>query len=193
MKITDQPGLPTILVDMDGPLAGFDTHYFKLCADEGWPMDCGEHEQVHRFASKHIIDSDHRRLATERVNSSGWFRSLPVVDGAVEGLWRLHQIFNVWICTKPLEVNPTCRDEKAAWLAEHFGKEWLDRLILSPNKAMVRGDILLDDAPHIAWLEHAEWKPVIFPTPYNGQGSEWSHLPAWHWDDDLTDLLDVLR
>lgn len=193
MKITDKPGLPTFLVDMDGPLAAFDKKYFDLAATNGWPMDADLDTQVHRFASGHILDSDHRKQATAIVNSSGWFRDLPVVDGAAEGMWRLHQVANVWICTKPLEANPTCRDEKGAWLAEHFGEEWLDRLIITPNKAMVRGDLLLDDAPHIGWLEHAEWKSIIYPTPYNRTGSEWSHLPEWSWDRDVDELLDHIR
>ena len=116
-----------------------------------------------------------------------------MADGAVEGLNRLWQVAEVWICTKPLEVNPTCRDDKAKWLETYFGEDWLDRLIITPNKSMVRGDILLDDAPHIDWLEHAVWHSVIFPTTWNDEGSKWAGMPRWGWDQDVTELLRLIR
>lgn len=39
----------------------------------------------------------------------------------------------------------------AQWLVEHIGDGWDRRLILTPDKSLVVGDILLDDAPKHEW------------------------------------------
>lgn len=183
---------PTFLLDMDGPMAGFDNRFFDLCDEFGWPYDCTRETQIHRFATDHL-SREHAKLARAEVNRPGWFRSLPVTPGAQEGLPKLARVADVWICTKPLEANPACRDEKAAWLVEHFGREWERRLIITPDKSMVRGDILIDDAPHPDWYERASWLPVIFRMPWNGVGSKWDDQPTWSWGDPVSELLRIIK
>lgn len=174
----------TLLMDMDGPLAGFDARFFAMCDENQWPCDF---TRFHRFATDHLSD-EHARLARIEVNKSGWFRSLPPTPGAQEGLTKLEKYADVWVCTKPLEANPTCRDEKAAWLVEHFGKRWEKKLIVTPDKSMIRGDILLDDAPRPEWYARASWTPVIFTMPWNGEGSQWGDRPHWTWGDPYSEL-----
>lgn len=183
-------GKPVVLVDMDGPLADFDRRFYDLCSERGWPMHSTFETQCHRFATDCMTEKAHAKAARAEVDSSRWFLDLPVVDGAVDGLHKLAEVADVWICTKPLEANATCRDDKAAWLGRHFGERWLPRLILAPDKSMVRGHVLLDDAPKPAWFPLAAWRPVIFPTAWNGSGSEWEGLPRWSWVEDPEALLE---
>lgn len=182
---------PIVLLDLDGPIADFDARFFRRCADEGWPMDCAPAGQRHRFATDHVIDKEHQRLARAMVNTPGWFADLPVVDGALDGLRELAGVADCWLASKPLEANPTCRDDKAAWVARELGDEWVRRLIITPDKSMVCGSVLLDDAPYLDWLPVASWRAVIFPMPWNGPDSKWGHLPRWGWGDPVGDLLDV--
>lgn len=181
---------PVLLCDMDGPLAEFDALFFERVLERGWQIECTFAERRHRFATDHMVDEAERRLARLMVHEPGWFASLPVQDGAVDGLNELAKYAEVWICTKPLEENPTCRDEKAAWLEQHFGEKWVRRLILAPDKSLVHGQVLLDDAPKPAWFPRATWAPVIFPTPFNGPDSQWATLPRWTWGDDPLVLLE---
>lgn len=183
---------PIVLVDQDGPLSGFDSGFWEMCAREDITLDCLLHEQRHRFATDHIPDRVQRERAREIVNSPGWFASLPVVEGSVEGLNELAEVAEVWICSKPLDANPTCRDEKAAWLAETYGDEWASRLILAPDKSMITGHILLDDAPKLSWLPRAQWMPVIFSMSWNGVGSDWERLPHWDWTEDIATLINYV-
>ena len=181
---------PTVLVDMDGPLADFDAAFYALCHASGWEMHSTLQTQCHRFATDCILDRKHARLAREFVNSSRWFLDLPVTTGAIDGINELAEHADVWICTKPLEANLQCRDDKASWVRRVLGEEWERRLILTPDKSLVRGDILLDDAIKLHWLNTAEWEPVVFPTPWNGCGSDWDGLRSWKWGDPIADLLD---
>lgn len=185
-----EPALPIVLVDLDGPLADFDRYFFARCAEHGWELDVSLSDQTQRFATAHMPDVGHRKLAREMINTAGWFAELPVTPGAVDGLHRLSLVADVWLCSKPLEANPTCRDDKAAWIRRNFGEEWEYRLILTSDKSMVRGTYLLDDAPHPEWFPLASWLPVIFPTSWNGRGSKWFGIPRWGWDNP-TPLLNM--
>lgn len=189
-----------ILVDMDGPLAHFDAAFYALCEDLGAPMHSTLETQCHRFATDCITDSWLKRKAREHVNNTDWFRQLPVVDGAIDGINALAarpEVEDVFICTKPMEANKTVHSAKAAWVTEHLGIEWARRLIITPDKGMVRGSVLLDDAPKSAWFHRAEWVPVIYPTPWNAPGSEWSRKegcsndPRWSWSDPMDDLIEI--
>lgn len=178
-----------ILLDMDGPLAAFDEHAFAHCGENGWTVDVeGPHAQTARYMTDHVADPNHRRALRKIIDSAGWFRSLPVTAGAIEGVAALEAAgHDVWVCTKPLEVNPTCRDEKGAWLAEHFPH--LERkLIIAPDKSLVMGDILIDDAPKPEWFPAANWEPIIFDAPYNREGTPWEDCMRWSWGDDVDDL-----
>lgn len=181
--------LLTILVDLDGVVADFDAKFYRRCAEEGWEMHSSLETQCHRFATDCIPNLGERAKARRMVDTEpGWFRDLPVIDGAVEGLHALAGRAEVWLCSKPLEAQATCRDDKAAWVVEHLGAEWERRLILAADKSMVRGDILLDDAPHPEWFGRASWVPVIYPAPWNGEGSKWEGLPRWRWGDPFEAL-----
>lgn len=189
-----------VLVDMDGPLADFDKEFYLTCAAGGYLMHGGAVNidnrcDQHRFATDCIDLRAHREAARAIVDHTRWFMDLEPTAGAQEGLERLSEQAEVFVCSKPLEANRWCRDDKAAWLKKHFGKHWVSRLILAPDKSMVRGDILLDDAPKARWLSRAEWRPVIFPTAWNGVGSKFSSktglddFQRWSWGDGIDRLL----
>lgn len=178
-----------LLLDMDGPLADFDVHGWQLCGDLGHTFDvAGPHEQTARYFTEHMPVSAHRRQARRLIEAAGWFRSLPVTPGAKDGVALLLDAgVDIWVVTKPLEDNPTCRDDKGAWLREHF--PMLERrLILAPDKSLIHGDVLLDDAPKLEWLSTSTWRAVIFACPFNGPGSVWDGFPRWSWGDPVEAL-----
>lgn len=177
-----------LLLDMDGPLADFDRHFYRRCIDEGYTFDVdGPEWQQHRYFTEHIPNRAERRRARAMVDAPGWFAELPVTPGAVEGVDGLLAAgIDVWVCTKPLEVNPTCHSDKAQWIARHF-PALTERLIIAPDKSMVIGDVLLDDAPKPEWFERAAWTPVIFPAPFTD--GQWGDLSRWVWGDPIEALI----
>lgn len=181
-----------VLVDMDGPLADFDRHYWDTTVDlHGHVFDVATLADTrHRFISDHLPPSVARQMR-KIVNELGWFADLPPVPGAAEGLKALaaHPGAEVWICSKPLEANPTCRDDKAAWLDEHMGDGWSRRLILAPDKSLIQGGILIDDAIKPDWTARASWTPVVYPMPWNRPGTKHGQCwPRWDWSRPVTEL-----
>ena len=187
-------GKLVVLLDQDGPLADFDQAFWDLCQGLGFEMDietlaCPGRK---RFMSDNLVNPRERAIARSYVDSghNRWFKNLPVTNGAEKGVRELldRDDIDLWVCTKPLEVNDRCRDDKGIWMAEHF-PELVDRMIIAPNKGLVKGHVLLDDAPKLAWMPYAEWEPVVFPLPFNGENSDWAGLRTWTWGDPIDELL----
>ena len=180
---------PILLLDMDGPLADFNGHFYRRCIELGVEFDIDHPErQTFYFLTEHIPDRAQRALSRLLCDSAGWFAQLPVEPGAIEGVRGLLGTgLDIWVCTKPLEANPGCLSEKHAWLVQHF-PELSDKLITAPDKSRILGHVLLDDAPSAAQVERATWTPVVFETVYNGEGSEWGHYPRWAWGDDPEEI-----
>lgn len=189
---------PILLLDLDGPLADFDSAYYRLCVDMNVgvsPFTFGTDRagQQHRFMDDDLLP-EHADIGIEArnnyVNRPGWFIGLPpTLPDIGNRVNELAESFDVYICTKPLHKNPTCMDEKAAWLEHHIGDGWGKRMISTYDKSIVRGDVLLDDAINDAEAVRASWTPVVYPTPFNHPGSlhgqGWSR---WSWGDPIERL-----
>lgn len=187
-------GKYVVLLDMDGPLADFDGKYWDFCCSTELHMNITSLQDParKRFMEDNILDKRHRQIARNYIESghNHWFLDLAVTDGAQDGVEELlsRSDIDLWVCTKPMEKNSTCRDDKAAWLAKHF-PPLVKKLILAPDKSLIRGHVLLDDAPRIDWLPRAEWEPVIFPSVFNAEGSQWARIRQWTWGDSVDALL----
>ncbi|MEM9528789.1 MAG: hypothetical protein AAGA31_19410 [Bacteroidota bacterium] len=77
----------------------------------------------------------------------GFFRKLRPMPNAIEAIatLRANPELDVYILTAPSIYNPLCYSEKREWVEDHLGMEMVKRLIISPNKALCRGDYLIDD------------------------------------------------
>lgn len=169
---------------MDDVLADLNGWWWDRCIEAGVVFDVADRSlQTHRFGSDHIPDPVHRRLARSFLEVGHAFAEFPVIEGAQEGVTDLlDRGHDLWVCSKPLEVNHHCMDDKATWLRRYF--PWLaTRLILAPDKTMVHGDVLLDDAPPPFTFPQYPWAPVVFTRAFNGEGSTWGHLPHWSWGE----------
>ena len=77
----------------------------------------------------------------------GFFANLEPIDGAIESVFRLinSEKHDPWILTAPSVKNPMCYTEKRVWIEKYFGIDFCEKLIISPNKALLKGDYLIDD------------------------------------------------
>jgi 5'-nucleotidase len=180
-----------ILVDMDGVLADFDLPIWEWAQERGFRFNCDAVSAEGRayYLTENLEEEWQRVLMRKHIERTSYFRELPEVPGAIEGVQRLiREGHDVWICTKPLEANLNCRDDKAFWLRQRL-PELEHKLILTPDKSLIKADILLDDAIRPDWAAVADWNPVIYSQAYNGPGTPWENWPHWSWDQSVEELL----
>jgi len=103
-------------------------------------------------------------------NSKGFLRGLPELPGAVNAVKEMSQMedIDVFICTAPLNSYKFCLEEKFAWIEEHLGEDWLDKIIITKDKTVVNGHVLIDDRPNIKGaVKKPTWEHVLFSACHN--------------------------
>lgn len=75
----------------------------------------------------------------------GFFLKLEEIPNAIKSVKELSKKHDVWILTRPSFRNVNCYTEKAQWVWDHLGFEFLEKTIFSPDKSIVIGDYLIDD------------------------------------------------
>ncbi|HEX3568826.1 MAG TPA: hypothetical protein VHT70_04085 [Candidatus Saccharimonadales bacterium] len=181
--------VPTVLVDMDGVLADFDQRILDQLADRH------PHIPITATRSNFYVSDDypeHAELIRAMSDEEGFFRSLPIVDGALDGWQRiLEGDYRPRICSSPISTNPYSKAEKLGWLEEHlapvFGNWVVEQAIITKNKEEYDGIALLDDRPELRNADKAPWQHIIFDRPYN-QASRQPRLYGWK-DKNLLHLL----
>ena len=74
-----------------------------------------------------------------------FFETIPPIENAIESVLKLNEIYDVWILTRPSVLNPLCYTEKRVWIEKYLGMEFCQKLILSPDKSLLKGQYLIDD------------------------------------------------
>lgn len=172
-----------VLVDMDGVLCGYAQRFdvlFQQRYPDGPFVPSSEHTQ---FKLHHAYPPEWKERVGAIQSEAGFFASLEPLPGAVEGITALaaagHEVF---ICTAPLKANQSCASEKMEWVAAHLGAQWLDRVVITSDKTLVRGDVLIDDNPTVEGSMAPSWTHLLFDAPYSrGLGREvvtWETIPA---------------
>ena len=117
------------------------------------------------------------------VGAAGFIAGLPPRDGAIQALQEmLASGLEVYICTAPLSKPLPNVPEKYQWVAQYLGEEWAKhRIIVSKDKTLIKGDVLIDDNPEITGKRTAEWIRVVYDRTYNQQavGRRLTHWSNW--------------
>jgi 5'-nucleotidase len=74
---------------------------------------------------------------------------------------------DVRICTAPLTAFTHCVTEKYQWVQDHLGPHWVRRIVLTKDKTLVRGDVLMDDKPEVTGCLVPSREHLVFEAPYN--------------------------
>ena len=92
----------------------------------------------------------------------GFYTELKPIKGAVGAMALLIDSdgFDPYILTAPSIYNPLSYTEKRLWVENHLGFEWVKRLIISPNKSLLNGDVLIDD--HMTGRGQEKFEGVLF-------------------------------
>ena len=105
-----------------------------------------------------------------------FFLSLEPLANAIDALKFLlvNEQFDPYILTAPSIQNPLSYTEKRLWVEKHLGMEYVERLIISSNKSLLKGDFLIDDyiegkgqesfegqLIHFASKNYPDWNSII--------------------------------
>ena len=94
----------------------------------------------------------------------GFFENLAPIEGAILSVKALinSEKYVPYVLTAPSTRNPFCYTEKRVWIEKYFGYSFVEKLIICSNKALLKGDILIDDHIHGKGQENFEWRLIHF-------------------------------
>ena len=175
-----------LLIDMDGVVTDFLPsllEQYNFLTSENIPIADIKSNKT----TKYVGDAF---LCRKLIESVGFIRSLPPIEGAVEAIDQLkHDGHDIVFVSNGTNC-PTSGHEKRDWLKFHFSKVWTGHvpLILTSDKWRIRGDVLLDDDPkNLDATKLSPTKGLIFHSTYNADvmlsGIEriygWDHFLSW--------------
>lgn len=185
---------PIVLVDMDGVIADFNSHLVHYAHEKlGAPLL--RPEQLDKFHSEECYKEEFRKAVSELSDDEGFFKALQPIEGALEALKEMEACgLRVFICTAPKKYhhNPYCPSEKHGWIMRYLGGKWTDRIVLSRDKTLVHGDVLIDDKPEVVGVVEPSWVHVYYDQPYNRKNTERPRIPSWSkWKEVIFPILEA--
>jgi len=175
-----------ILIDQDGPLVDFEKGFL-----DRWQTQYPDEFFVPLDQRKtlHLREEYPPRLR-DKVEAiycaPGFYLELPPTSGCRDAINALRELgHDIRICTAPLSRYENCVLEKYQWVEKHLGREFTKKVILTKDKTVIRGDVLIDDNPTITGVFAPEWEHVLFEAPYNRSITGKRRL-RWHnWQEVL--------
>ncbi|XP_036921786.1 5'(3')-deoxyribonucleotidase, cytosolic type [Sturnira hondurensis] len=201
MATATQHGRPVrVLVDMDGVLADFEAGLLRaFCRRFPGEPHVPLAERRGFFAGEQYgaLRPDLADKVASVYEAPGFFLDLEPIPGAVEAMQQMNALKDteVFICTSPLLKFDHCVGEKYHWVERHLGPQFVERIIMTRDKTVVLGDLLIDDKDTIQGQEETpSWEHILF-TCYHNQHLA---LPPTRrrllsWSDNWREIIDSKR
>ncbi|XP_006869738.1 PREDICTED: 5'(3')-deoxyribonucleotidase, cytosolic type [Chrysochloris asiatica] len=162
-----------VLVDMDGVLADFEGALLRgfrrrFPAEPHVPL-----EERRGFLAREQYRGLRPDLADKVASvyeTPGFFLDLEPIPGALEAMQEMKDMKDteVFICTSPILKYQHCVVEKYHWVEKYLGSEFVERIILTRDKTVVLGDLLIDDKDTIQGQEDTpSWEHILFTCCHN--------------------------
>lgn len=165
---------PIIAIDMDGVIADTETHFINWYARDYGVLVTRE-ELIGKPESEAFPD---KQAVWKFVNAPGFFRTVPVMPGAIAALKALMDDFEIYIVSAAMEF-PQSLSEKQAWLGEHFPFISWKNIIFCGDKSVIATDYMIDD--HFKNLDFCKGKPILFHAAHNSMTER--HFRVHSWDE----------
>jgi len=166
----------SIAIDMDGVIADTETQF----------IDWYERESGVRVTRESLQGLEENEMLPDKsaarrfAFTPGFFRTLPVIDGAVEAIKTLMETYEVYIVSAAMEF-PQCLPEKREWLDEHFPFIDWRHIVFCGDKSVIGTDYMIDD--HIKNLDYFKGTTIMFHAFHNVNHKH--HQRVNNWDEVL--------
>lgn len=125
-----------LYIDMDGVIADFEAGMQEIAPH----IELGEHSPIPYEVRSGQVDE-------AVLNTPGFFERLPVIEGALRGIYELRDSgkYDIYFLSTPMCNVAHSYSGKRTWLQDKFGSWTEKRLILTHRKDLAIGDFLIDD------------------------------------------------
>ena len=172
---------------MDGVIADFEGDFLRRWKNLYPERKYIELEERLGFYLRDQYPEEYLDHVQEIYHGPGFYQNLPPIPGALEALREIKNSNNsVLLCTSPmLPKYENCVLEKYHWVYKHLGEEWVYNIVLTKDKTIIKGDILIDDMPEVNGTEKPEWEHVLYDQPYNRRINGKRRLTWNNWREVL--------
>lgn len=173
---------PIILVDMDNTLVDWDKQFYRIMQLFHPEIPLVSPRNRTDFYIQNCYPEEHRECITHVVEHPNFWLDMDPTPYSIEALKEMQNMgLHVYIVTTPDRVyTARCAHEKLDWVERHLGIEWKSRTILTAEKTLVRGDVLIDDRPGASLgLLKPSWSHILYQQPYNHNSCDCPLLSSW--------------
>jgi 5'-nucleotidase len=175
-----------ILVDMDNTLVDFDEGLLRIWRIL-YPNEFFVPLKKRTTFHPHNDYPEHLQTKVKDIcHSKNFIRNLPPTPGGIEAIHEmLKKGHDVRFCSSHLLTYDPSVLEKYYWIEKHFDASFVDRIILTRDKTLIRGDILIDDKPEISGIEKPAWEHILYDRSFNRGVANKRRLDWQNWRDIL--------
>ena len=170
-----------IAIDMDDVMADTHAKFVQLYLNGEAPRLTLEELQEKTF--NELLEEKEYKSLFKQVYEPGFFRDIPVMEGAQDVVARLYGQYDVFVASAAMEF-PNSLREKHDWLNEHFPFISWKRYIFMGDKSVLNTEYLIDDMPYN--LATFQGEGLLFDGVHNRHETAYRRVKSWQ---DVADYL----
>jgi 5'-nucleotidase len=182
---------PIILIDMDGVLADFDRGCLEKMKElfPKFIIMIDKSSMYHISEEYALRDETFKKIMDSIIKSPGFYENLPLIENA-QGILNSLEFdgYEVFICTSPPRETENING-KYIWIEKNFGPKWRKKIIMTHDKTLIHGDILIDDKPKITGAIEPSFTHILFDQPYNRNENK-PRITQWKDSKDWKEVIE---
>ncbi|CAF96989.1 unnamed protein product, partial [Tetraodon nigroviridis] len=120
-----------------------------------------EMAQMEKYVLKSLTSNQHRCFHLHQPYKT--LQTLPVREGKLLLCQTTEPLLHSMFSNGFTSAVCVCVCVQYAWVEKHLGHEFLEQVILTRDKTLITGDILIDDKPDIQGVEaKPSWEHILF-------------------------------